>query len=396
MMPSVAAMHSPSRRTFNIHKMNPAPHHHGQLAVPCTIMRGGTSKGVFFMEHDLPAEAAARERVLLAAMGSPDPRQIDGLGGADTLTSKIVIIAKSNRGDADIDYTFGQVGIDLPYVSYSANCGNLSAAVGVYAIQNGLIPAQEPLTTVRIYNTNTRQVLVSRVPVAGGRVAIDGDCAIAGVPGTGAEIQLDFARTLGASTGRLLPSGRVIDELVVPELGKTIAVSIVDVAKVTVFFHAADLGIDGSESPGQFTAEILDRFWAVRNAAARHVGLSPESRLPHPVSVAAPRDYSNYMTGETVPAADISFLARRVGGPPPRLHKAFAATGAVCNAVAALLPGTVVHQVARRFADDVVCIGHPTGVFPVRVRLAADGEILEAAYSRTARRILDGMVYVPA
>lgn len=395
-MPSVAATHTLPRGNFSIHKMNPAPHHPGQLAVPCTIMRGGTSKGVFFMAHDLPAEAAARERVLLAAMGSPDPRQIDGLGGADTLTSKIVIIAKSSRGDADIDYTFGQVGIDLPYVSYSANCGNLSAAVGVYAIQNGLIPAQEPLTTVRIYNTNTRQVLVSRVPVAGGRVAIDGDCAIAGVPGTSAEIQLDFARTRGASTGKLLPSGRVLDELAVPELGKTIAVSIVDVAKATVFFHAADLGIDGSESPGQFTPEILDRFWAVRNAAARLVGLSPESRLPHPVSVAAPRDYTNYMTGETVPAAGISFVARRVGGPPPRLHKAFAATGAVCTAVAALLPGTVVHQVAHRFADDVVRIGHPTGVFPVRVRLAADGEILEAAYSRTARRILDGMVYVPA
>jgi 2-methylaconitate cis-trans-isomerase PrpF len=359
-------------------------------------MRGGTSKGVFFMDEDLPADPAARERVLLAAMGSPDPRQIDGLGGADNLTSKIVIIAKSRRDDADIDYTFGQVGIDLAYVSYSANCGNLSAAVGVYAIQNGLIPAREPMTTVRIYNTNSRQILISHIPVRGGRVAVGGDCVIAGVPGSGAEILLDFARTAGASTGRLLPSGRVMDQLDVPELGKTLAVSIIDVAKVTVYFEAAALGLHGGESPAEFTPEILDRFWAVRNAAARHVGLAPESRLPHPVAVAPPCDYRNFMNGETVPAAAMSFAARRVGGPPPRLHKAFAATGAVCTAVAALLPGTVVHRVARPCSDDVVRIGHPTGVFPVRARLDAGGAILEAAYSRTARRILDGTVYVPA
>jgi 2-methylaconitate cis-trans-isomerase PrpF len=376
--------------------MKTASHSVDQFAVPCTVMRGGTSKGLFFLESDLPADPQLRERILLEAMGSPDPRQIDGLGGADTLTSKIVIVSKSTAPGIDLNYTFGQVGIDLPYVSYSANCGNLSAAVGVYAIQNGLIPAQAPLTTVRIYNTNTRQVLVSRVPVTGGRASVAGDCAIAGVPGTSAEILLDFARTLGASTGRLLPSGQRVDQLAVPELGKTIPVSIVDVAKATVFFQAADLGLDGGESPAQFTAEILDRFWAVRNAAARLAGLTPESRLPHPVAVAAPRDYVNFMTGATVRAGEVSFVARRVGGPPPRLHKAFAATGAVCTAVAALLPGTVVHQVARRFDDHVVRIGHPTGVFPVRARLGSDGQLLEATYSRTARRILDGTVYVPA
>jgi 2-methylaconitate cis-trans-isomerase PrpF len=376
--------------------MKTASHSVDQLAVPCTIMRGGTSKGVFFLESDLPADPQSRERVLLEAIGSPDPRQIDGLGGADTLTSKIVIVSKSSEPGIDLNYTFGQVGIDLPYVSYSANCGNLSAAVGTYAIQQGLIPALEPVTTVHIFNNNTRQVLVSRIPVSGGQPSVNGDCAIAGVPGTGAEIQLDFARTKGASTGSLLPSGNVVDEIYVPELGKSIIVSIVDVAKVTLFFHARDIGIRGTETPDEFTPEILNRFWAIRNAGAKHIGLSPESRLPHPVSVIAPANYMNYMTKTTVHADEVSFVARRVGGPPPRLHKAFAATGAVCTAVAANLPGTVVHQVARRFDDHVVRIGHPTGVFPVITRIGADGEITEAAYTRTARRIMDGTVYVAA
>jgi len=376
--------------------MKTASHSVDQLAVPCTIMRGGTSKGVFFLESDLPADPQSRERVLLEAMGSPDPRQIDGLGGADTLTSKIVIVSKSREPGIDLNYTFGQVGIDLPYVSYSANCGNLSAAVGTFAIQQGLIPAVEPVTTVHIFNTNTRQVLVSRIPVSGGQPSVNGDCAIAGVPGTGAEIQLDFARTKGATTGALLPSGNVVDDIYVPELGKSITVSIVDVAKVTLFFHARDIGIRGTETPDEFTPEILNRFWAIRNAGAKHIGLPPESRLPHPVSVIAPTDYTNYMTKTTVRADEVSFVARRVGGPPPRLHKAFAATGAVCTAVAANLPGTVVHQVTRRFDDHVVRIGHPTGVFPVITRINADGEITEAAYTRTARRIMDGTVYVAA
>jgi 2-methylaconitate cis-trans-isomerase PrpF len=334
--------------------------------------------------------------VLLEAMGSPDPRQIDGLGGADTLTSKIVIVSKSSEPGIDLNYTFGQVGIDLPYVSYSANCGNLSAAVGTFAIQEGLIKAVEPVTTVHIFNTNTQQVLVSRIPVSGGQPGVNGNCAIAGVPGTGAEIQLDFARTKGATTGSLLPSGNVVDEIYVPELGKSITVSIVDVAKVTMFFQARDIGIRGTETPDEFTPEILNRFWAIRNAGAKHIGLPPESRLPHPVSVIAPADYTNYMTKTTVRAEEVSFVARRVGGPPPRLHKAFAATGAVCTAVAANLPGTVVHQVAHRFDDNVVRIGHPTGVFPVITRISADGEISEAAYTRTARRIMDGTVYVAA
>ena len=366
-----------------------------QRAVRCVVMRGGTSRGVFFHEHDLPVDATQRQKILLAAMGSPDPRQIDGLGGADNLTSKIVIVGPPTHEQADVNYTFGQVGIDLPYVSYSANCGNLSAAVGAFAIEEGLVAPVHPVTRVCIFNTNTQQLLVAYVPVsADGSPAVDGECSIAGVPGTAAEIRMDFSATKGASTGKMLPSGNLVDWIFVPELGKKVAMSIVDVDKATVFIHARDDGIAGTESPDEFTPEILNRFWAIRNAAAAHVGLSPESRLPHPVSVAEPTDYQNFMTKETVRAQDISFVTRRVGGPPPRLHKAFAATGAVCTAFAANLPGTIVNQVAQSFEDGIVRLGHPTGVFPVRIVIGPDGEIEEASYVRTARRIMEGTVFV--
>lgn len=366
-----------------------------QKPIRCVIMRGGTSKGVFFHERDLPAAAAQRDAAILAVMGSPDPRQINGLGGADPLTSKIAIIGPGARHGADLTYTFGQVGIDQPYVSYSANCGNLSAAVGVYAIEEGMLEAVEPLTTVRIYNTNTRQILVAHIPVSRGRPAVEGDYAIAGVPGTGAEIRLDYSQTAGATTGRMLPTGNLQDALHVPDFGKAIRVSFVDVAKATVYFHAADIGIHGTEGPDEFTPEILERFWAVRNAGAKCIGLAPESRLPTPVSVLAPTDYVNHMTREPVAADSMSFVARRVVGPPPRLHKAFAATGAVCTAVAATLPGTVVHEVARNFGDGIVRIGHPSGVFPVRIARDEEGRLIEASYSRTARRLMEGMAYLP-
>lgn len=366
-----------------------------QNPIRCVIMRGGTSKGVFFHERDLPSNAAQRDAAILALMGSPDPRQINGLGGADHLTSKIAIIGPGKRPEADLTYTFGQVGIDQAYVSYSANCGNLSAAVGVYAIEEGIVPALEPVTTVRIYNTNTRQILIAHVPVITGAPAVEGSYEIDGVPGTGAEIRLDFSQTSGATTGRVMPTGNAQDDLYVPELGRTIRVSFVDVAKATVYFRAADVGIGGTESPEEFTPEILQRFWAVRNAGARRIGLAPESRLPTPVSVLEPTDYVNYMTRRPVTRDAVSFVARRVVGPPPRLHKAFAATGAVCTAVAATLRGTVVHEVARDFGDGIVRIGHPTGVFPVRIGRDELGNLTEASYSRTARRLMEGIAFLP-
>jgi 2-methylaconitate cis-trans-isomerase PrpF len=367
-----------------------------QSAIKCVIMRGGTSKGVFFDERALPRDAKERERLILSLMGSPDPRQIDGLGGADPLTSKICIIGPGAAHAADVDYTFGQVGIEEPFVSFTTNCGNLSAAVGVYAIEEGYVAASEPVTTVRIYNTNTRQILLAHVPVRSGRPAVIGDYAIPGVPGTGAEIRLDFSQTTGSTTGKLLPTGNRRDRLFVPELGRAIEVSIVDVAKPTLFFRAEDLGLRGTESPDQLTPDLLEHFWAIRAAAAEAIGLGRSSRMPTPVAVAPPASYTDYMTKNEILAEAMSFTARRVLGPPPRAHKAFAATGAVCTAVAAQLEGTVLHDVYVDRGGGIVRIGHPTGVFPVHATVGADGAVREVSYSRTARRLMEGQAYVTA
>ena len=365
-----------------------------QTAIKCVIMRGGTSKGVMFNEADLPANIADRERLLLAVMGTPDPRQIDGLGGADPLTSKVCIIGSPSVADADIDYTYAMIGIEETMVSWSTNCGNLSAAVGVYAIEEGLVEAREPETAVRIYNTNTRQIFRAIVPVRNGRPIVTGAYAIPGVPSFGAEIRLDFSRTTGSATGKLLPTGNRRDRLEVKKLGLTLDVSILDVAKPTVYFRAADVGLTGIESPEEFTPEILGRLNEIREAAALFIGLDKDSRVPTPVTIAPPTTYTNFMTGKPVLAETMSFAARRVLGVPPKPHKAFAATGAVCTAVAAILKGTIVNEVYVDRGDGVINIGHPTGLFPVKAKLAADDSVEEASYSRTARRLMSGEVYV--
>jgi 2-methylaconitate cis-trans-isomerase PrpF len=365
-----------------------------QISVDCVIMRGGTSKGVMFNERDLPKDRDTRERLLLSVMGTPDPRQIDGLGGADPLTSKVCIIGPPSIPDADIDYTYAMIGIEERMVSWSTNCGNLSAAVGVYAIEEGLVKAQEPFTTVRIYNTNTKQMFQAIVPVQDGKPVVLGEYVIPGVPGSGAEIRLDFSRTTGSTTGKLLPTGNKRDKLHVPKLGQTLEVSILDVAKPTVYFRAEEIGLTGVESPEEFTPEILDRLNNIREAAALMIGLDKDSRVPTPVTVAPPATYKNFMNGKLVPAESMSFAARRVLGVPPKPHKAFAATGAVCTAVAAIMKGTVLNDVYVDRGGGVVRIGHPTGIFPVQARLAADGSVEEASYSRTARRLMDGKAYV--
>jgi 2-methylaconitate cis-trans-isomerase PrpF len=360
---------------------------------PCVIMRGGTSKALFFRTEDLPADPHERDDVIFAAFGSGDPRQIDGLGGADVLTSKLAIIGPPSRADVDIDYTFGQVGIEDRVIDYSLNCGNISSAVGVYAIQEGLVEATEPITTVRVLNTNTDKVLRLYVPVANGRPRVRGDFTIAGVPGSGAEIRLDLSDTVGAMTGRLLPTGSPVDEVWVEALGRSIELSIVDVANAAVFFRASDIGLTGSEGPDKFTPGILDRYTAIQQVAAKMANMPESDSFPRPVAVAEPQSFRNYMTGELVDASEADLLGRRVILPPPKLHKAFAATGAVCTGVAARLPGTVVHAVCRPETNGVIRIGHPTGVFPVRIDVA-DGVIREASFSRTARRIMDGTVFV--
>jgi methylitaconate Delta-isomerase len=371
------------------------------VRIKCAVLRGGTSRAVILRREDVMAAGMPEDELLMCLLGSGDPREIDGLGGADQLTSKAAIVGRSERADDDVEYTFVQVLIDERGVDYSTMCGNISAAVGVFAVEEGLVPVVQPETLVRVHNTNTDARFTVRVPVHGGRVAVDGDFAIAGVPGTGAELRMDFSGTVGATTGALLPTAQVQDELFVPELGSTVPVSIVDVAKPVVFFAADAIGFDVRTSPSDVSAAVLDRFVAVQRAAATRINLPIESGLPRPAAVAPPTDYRHCLTGALVAASEMTLAARWIGHlqPPLRIRKAYAASGAFCTAVAASMPGTVPFGLrsggacALTPAGETVRIGHPSGIFPVHVRLA-DGLVAEVSLSRTARRIADGIAYV--
>ncbi|VAW07771.1 hypothetical protein MNBD_ACTINO01-801 [hydrothermal vent metagenome] len=359
-------------------------------------MRGGTSKAVFLDGGSLPAEGPARDATILALFGSPDPRQIDGLGGADLLTSKLAIIDPPSRSDADLDYTFAQVSITEPKVDYDINCGNISAAVGAYAVDEGIVDVVEPVTVVRIHNTNTGRILRAEVPILDGAAAIEGDYVVHGVPGSGAPIALDFSQTAGGITGSLLPTGNVVDQLDT-SIG-TVSATIVDLANLTVFFHASAVGMTGSEGPAEFTKEHLEAVMSVKEAAAVLLGMATDGLTPVPAIVSPPARYTSFATGETVEADDIDLLARVVGGRPPVLHKAYPGTLAACTGVAARIPGTTVHDVARRSSESYdLAIGHTSGVMPVRARVSDDGgsfRVDEAVYHRTARRIAEGTAFV--
>lgn len=378
-----------------------------QRRIPCVIMRGGTSKGVFFRKEDLPEDLELQDQVILAAFGSPDPygRQINGLGGATSTTSKVAIISPRPGEPNTVDYTFGQVSITAPLVDRKGNCGNISSAVGPYAIDEGMVEAQEPETTVRIYNTNTRKYILARVPVENGKAKVEGDYRIAGIPGTGARISLDFERPGGAVTGRLLPTGRVREML--PTENGPFEVSIVDAANPLVFVRAEDLGLKGGELPYQVDSdpELLARIESIRAAAAVRIGLAKDAAdatrnspaVPKIAFVSPPDDYL-MTSGVKMPAGDIDLVARIMS--MGKLHSAYAITGAICTAGAARLEGTIVHDMipAERRASSGVRIGHPSGAVEVNVRLDTSGagpEYLCATVYRTARRLLDGFVYVP-
>ena len=367
-----------------------------QVPLRFVLMRGGTSRAVFLREGDLPRQPEARDKVILAVFGSPDPRQVDGLGGADLLTSKCAIIGPPSRPDAHLDYTFAQVSISEPVVDFDMNCGNISAAVGVYGLQEGLVRAVEPSTPVRIHNTNTARVLVAEVPVADGEPLVEGDFAIDGVPGTGAPILLDYGETAGGRTGELLPTGRPADHLEVEGMGR-VRVSIVDLANLSVFFPAEQAGMTGTEGPAEITAAQFAAVAAIKRATARRLGISNDGQTPIPVAVAAPASYTSF-SGQPVAAADISLLARVIGGRPPVMHKAFPGTSGACTAVAAAIPGTVVAEVSCARADsDLVAIGHPGGVAPVWGRARRVGgtwTVERAAYARTARRVAEGYTFI--
>ncbi|MFZ7102769.1 MAG: 2-methylaconitate cis-trans isomerase PrpF family protein [Peptococcaceae bacterium] len=368
--------------------------------IPCIIMRAGTSKGIFLKRNHLPQDPLLRDKTILAIFGSPDIRQIDGLGGADPLTSKLAIIGPSSRSDADIDYTFGQVSINTPYVDYSGNCGNISSGVGPFAIDEGFVTAQEPVTTVRIHNTNTGKILIAEVPVINGQAQVKGDCKIDGVPGTGAKIMLDFADTAGSVTKNLLPTGNVVD-ILETSIG-SLEASIVDCANPCVFVRAKDIGMKGTEKPQEINGnkQILDLLEEIRAKTAVKIGMAADLKtalekspaFPMIAFVSPPQDYEDFTTGNIITKAQIDFVSRLMF--MQVVHKAYPGTGTVCTGVAARIPGTIVNQaMEKNQADNVIRIGHPAGIIEIEAIVQND-EVKRAAFARTARRILEGQVCI--
>jgi hypothetical protein len=368
----------------------------------CVIMRGGTSKAVFLKEADIPADPEARRRVILKVYGSPDKRQIDGLGGADPLTSKLAIIGPPRRPDVHLTYTFGQVEIDHPDIDWRSLCGNISAAVGAFAIYEGMVAPEAPVTTVRAFNTNLGRVLSIEVPVAEGRPLERGDYRVPGVPGSGARILIDFADTAGGATGRLLPTGNPVDVLDVPGHGR-LEVSLVDIGNAHVFLRAADLGLAGTETAAEIDARgdlraLLER---IRGLAAQRMGMLADGAqsvretpaTPLLAMVSPPADYRNALAGGTVAAAEVDLVSRLMF--MQQMHKTYAGTSTVCTGVASRLPGTLVQRVARSNNRPAIRIGHPAGVIETESEIAPDGRVLRATLGRTARRILEGYVFVP-
>ncbi|MGD0919363.1 MAG: PrpF domain-containing protein [Thermodesulfobacteriota bacterium] len=374
--------------------------------IPCVIQRGGTSKGVYLHERDLPKDPELRNKVILAIFGSPDRRQIDGLGGADPLTSKCAIIGPSERPDADINYTMVQVDISAPVLDFKGNCGNISSGVGPFAIDEGLVPVKEPETIVRIYNTNTKKILKAYVQTSQGKTKYTGDYGIDGVPGTNSKILLDYSATGGTLTGRVLPTGNPVDLISVPSIG-TFEISFVDAGNPTCFIKPDVLGFSGIEGPlDQKVLDSLNKIELIRGAAAKMLGLvddPAEARVKSPTLpmlavVSQPIGYTSFADGSQVKADEIDFVSRLFF--MQEMHKTYPGTGTVCTGAAALIEGTLVSRVCspRAWKEKMVRIGHPSGTISIEVNVSntMDGpELKLAAFGRTSRRIMEGFVYVP-
>ena len=374
--------------------------------LPVTIIRGGTSKGVYILEKDLPADKAAWEPLLLRLMGSPDKKQIDGLGGSQSVTSKVAIVKKSDHPGADVDYTFAQVSVDKPLVSYKGNCGNISSGVGPFAIEKGLVKAQDGFTTVRIYNTNTDKIIAADVHTKDGRVVYEGDFAIAGVPGTASPVKLKFVDPAGTLGKGLLPTGNAVDTLEVPGYGK-VEVSIVDAANPLVFARAKDLGLTGKELPDDLNAdaEKLELLEKVRGLAAVKLGLIDDYTLspwdtpgiPKMTFVAEADDYVT-PDGKEIKKEQIDLLSHMMS--MQKTHPSYAMTGAMCTAAAAVIPGSIVNQVLPKDVDtQFIRIGHPAGILECGVDFTENGpvpEIEDTFGFRTANLLMEGTAIIRA
>jgi len=374
------------------------------LAIPAVFMRGGTSRAVMFHARDLP-EREQWDPIFLAAMGSPDPngRQLNGMGGGISSLSKICVLAPSARPDADIDYTFAQVQIRQAAVGYQGNCGNMSSAVGPFAVDEGLVRPNGDTAVVRIFNTNTSKIIRSTFPLQDGRAAVDGDQAIPGVAGTGAPVRLDFLSPGGAITGRLLPTGNVSDRLEVAGVGP-VDVSIVDAGAACVFVRAADIGLTGTELPDALDANhtMLERLQAIRRAGAVAMGLAQDEQqaaanigIPAIGFVAPPADAPT-LSGEPIAAGEVDLTVRFLSNGQP--HRALPVTSSLCTAVAARILGTLPNQALGRESSGALRFGMPSGVLTVDADVGQTDGVWTArsgAFYRTARRLFDGRIYVP-
>ncbi|WP_435075524.1 2-methylaconitate cis-trans isomerase PrpF family protein [Halorubrum sp. HHNYT27] len=356
----------------------------GQGSVPGVLFRGGTSKGFFVRDGVLPEPGALRDELILELFGSPDPLQVDGIGGSKSHTSKLMIVGPADREDVDVAYTFGQVAVEDPVVDWGGNCGNLTAAVGAFAVHQGIVDAESPAADLTLINTNTDTVIDQTVPVTSRGFDVYGDYAIDGVPGTGARIPSRFRDPAGSVTGALFPTGTPTEQIALEGGGRnggdrSIPCSVADVGNPCVFLRASDLELDGTELPAELTETpgLLDELERIRGVVCERIGLlddasrsrSESPAVPQIAVVSEPQSYDTSV-GTHVSAAEIDITARIVTSGTP--HHAYAVTGALCLAATASLPGTVPNEVVRRGTDGSVTIGHPKGTIEIGVEVGEE------------------------
>lgn len=364
------------------------------------LIRGGTSRGLYVTPAQLPSDGERREEILVEVFGTPDPLQIDGIGGGNSHTSKVMVVDASDRPDADVEYTFGQVGIENATVDWSGNCGNLTGGVGVFALLAGLVDVDDPETELVLYNTNTNTYVDQTVPVTDGQPAVHGDYHVDGIPGSGARIDSYFRDPGGAVTGSLFPTGEATETVTVD--GDAYTVSVVDAANPNVFLRARNLGLDGTELPEDLSdPALLERLELIRGAVCERLGLvedrcdaaDEQAAIPQVAVVAEPQPFET-VSGDRVDAADVDVTARIVTTQTP--HHSYATTGAMCLAAATRLDGTIPAEFVRDGDGPDVTIGHSKGTITIGVETGMrDGEVSieRVRVGRTARLLVEGTMY---
>lgn len=374
------------------------------IRIPSTLMRGGTSKGLILRLVDLPKSPRKRDQVILKIFGNGN-NQIDGIGGGTSLTSKLALVGPSTHPEAHINYTFGQVSLEKEVIDYNVTCGNMASAVGLYAAEEGYVQLEEPLTSVRIYNTNTKKIIEVQIEVKDGQIQYDGDFSIAGVSGTASRIMVNFLDSGGTFTGKTLPTGNTVDKLTLED-GREFEVSIIDTANIVVFVRAADLGIAGTELSSDMNnhTSLLATLEEIRVKAgvkigvidaADHVNVTPTTHALPKIAMVSPVATYKTENGEYVKAEEIDIVARYIS--MGSLHRAFAVSGAIALGTAINIPGTLPNKIVSS-PEQGIRIGHPTGTIYVEVqteKVGSEWKVKRGGIGRTARRIMDGYASVP-